>query len=184
MATAVSAPRSAWLALVASCGVAPPAVPQPPLPAQPTSADVRARAEILAGEAGRESDCRLAVHGEPQREPDGTWLVAYSATGDTCDAAADALRKRGAAVGVVFFRRPNADEAIVLINRIRRAIAGGFGCRISLRDDLVLDERTSWWHVSYVASGPNCGDAMGELSRQGRENMISFAPVAGRGGLR
>ena len=178
MATAASRSRSALLAAVASCGLGP-ASAQPELPAQPSSADVRARAEVLADEAERQLACDLAIHGEPQHEKDGPWLVAYSASGEACDAAADALRKRGSALDIVFFRRPNQEEAIVLINRMRRSIAAAFGCRISIRDDLRLDDRTSWWSVSYVASGPNCGDATGELSRQGREVMISFAPVSG-----
>lgn len=179
MATAASTLRSASLAVLASCGLTPTATPQPALPALPTSPDVRARAEVLADEAERGRACDLAIHGDPHLESDGKWLVAYSAAGEACDAAGDALRAKGAALDIVFFRRPNQDEAVVLINRIRRSLAGAFGCRISVKDDLKLDESTSWWSVSYVASGTNCGDATGELNHQGREVMISFAPVPG-----
>src|SRR5262245_50721234 len=118
MATAALA-RSAWLAVLASCGLVPAAISQPTLPAQPTSADVRARAEALAGEAEHDRACSLAIHGDPQPEPDGKWLVAYSASGDACDEAGDALRARGTALDILFFRRPNQDEVLVLMNRIR-----------------------------------------------------------------
>jgi len=177
MATAAAA-RSAWLAVLASCGAVPAASSQPSLPAQPTSADVRARAETLADEAERNRACDLAIHGDPHREPDGRWLVAYSASGEACDAAGDALRARGAALDIVFFRRPNRDEVLALINQIRSSVGGAFGCRISIRDEPLLDESTSWWTVAFVAAGNNCGDAADELSRQGREIMIGFARVA------
>ena len=180
MATAASTSRSALLAFLASgCGFAQPPPPEPAIPTQATSDDIRARAEVLADEAERGVACDLAIHGEPQHDSDGRWLVAYAAAGETCDGAVNALRERGAALDIVFFRRPNADEAVELINKIRRSVGGAFGCRISIRDDLRLDERTTWWSVSYVASGANCGDAAGELNRQGREVMISFAPVSG-----
>jgi hypothetical protein len=183
MAAAIRSFRSALLAVLASCGLLPAAIPQP-LPAEPSSADVRARAEALAAEAERDRACHLAIHGEPQRDTNGTWLVAYSASGDACDSASDALRGRGAALDIVFFRRPNAAEALGLANRIRTSIGSAFGCRIGLNDDLELDERTSWWSVSYVMAGRNCGDAMVELSRQWREAMISFVLVPGARGLR
>jgi len=170
--------RSALLAVIASCGLAPLGQSQPSLPAQPSGADVRVRAESLADEAERNHACDLAIHGDPHLEPDGKWLVAYSASGEACDAAGDALRARGAALDIVFFRRPNQDEVVELINRIRSAVSGAFGCRISLRGDPQLDESTSWWTVSYFASGNNCGDATDELSRQGREVMIGFSRVA------
>jgi hypothetical protein len=177
MANSASA-CSGLLAIIASCGLTPPAKSQPSLPAQPTAADVRARAEILAAEAQRNLACNLAIHGDPHLEPDGKWLVAYSAAGEACDAAGDALRARGTALDIVFFRRPNQDEVVVLINRIRGSVSGAFGCRISLRDEPRLDESTSWWTVSYFASGNNCTDATDELSRQGREVMIGFSRVA------
>lgn len=181
MATAAFAPRSALLAIVASCGVVPPATAQPELPAAPTSADVRARAEVLAEEAARDAACDLAIHGEPLLESDGKWLVAYSVSGDACDKAGDALRARGAALDILFFRRPNQDEALALANRIRTTVGTAYGCRISIRGDPELDETSAWWSVSYVAMGINCGDASGELSREGREAMILFMPAAGRG---
>jgi hypothetical protein len=173
--------RSALLAVLASCGLAPAAVPQPALPAAPTSADVRARAEVLADEAARSASCDLAIHGEPLLESDGKWLVAYSASGDACDKAADALRARGSALDILFFRRPNQDEALELANRIRTTVGTAYGCRISIRGDPEIDETTAWWAVSYVAMGINCADATGELSRQGREAMILFMPAPGRG---
>jgi hypothetical protein len=177
MTAAVRSFPFAVLAVLASWALVP-AAPAQSLPAEPSSADVRARAEALAEEAQRDGACELAIHGEPQHDTNGTWLVAYSASGNACDAASGALRRRGAALDIVFFRRPNAAEALALANRIRTSIGSAFGCRIGLNDDLELDERTSWWSVTYVMTGPNCGDAMGELSRQGREAMISFVLVS------
>src|SRR5689334_11322189 len=124
--------RFALLAVVASCRFAPLASSQPSLPARPTSADVRARAETLAAEAERNLTCDLAIHGDPLLESDGKWLVAYSAAGEACDKASDALRTRGAALDIVFFRRPNQDEVVALINRIRTTVGTPYGCRISI----------------------------------------------------
>src|SRR5262249_48005100 len=152
----------------------PPAGAQSVLPAEPTSADVRARAEVMADEAERNLACDLAIHGDPLLESDGKWLVAYSASGDACDQAGHALRARGAALDILFLRRPNQDEAVAQINLIRSRVGTAYGCRISIRGDPRLDESTAWWSVSYVATGVNCGDATGELGRQGREAMILF----------
>jgi hypothetical protein len=184
MATVAAVSRSALLAALASSSLVHVAGAQPSLPERPTSSDVRARADGIVESAERRLRCEIAIHGDPRPEPsDGQWLVAYSASGEACDAAADALREQGLALGIVFFRRPNRDEAVVLINRMRRSVEGAYGCRISIRGEPALDEQSIWWQVSYIASGVNCGDAAEDLRLQGSPLMISFAPVSGRGEL-
>ncbi len=125
--------------------------------------------------------CEITVHGEPRLdEPSRTWLVAYSAAGDDCDAAAQALQRRGTPLGLTFFRRPTLGQARALIAEMRRSAEAAFGCRITLRGDPQFNELTTQWTVAYLAAGSGCEEAAEELRREGAELQIFFMQAPSR----
>jgi hypothetical protein len=136
----------------------------------------QAAAEIAAGVSSNFA-CKLDVRGEPRFDGlEKMWLVPYTASGTACDAAAAELRRLAPARALVFFRRPDANQVRVLIASIRASVEPAFHCPISLRGEPLYDEGSGYWSVSYVASGPGCGDAAVELSRLGEDYQIQFQP--------
>ena len=145
-------------------------------PAQSSEArDIERAAAEIAAAVSSSVACSIEIRGMPRFDAlaDG-WLVAYMATGTSCDAAADELRRRGKDRALVFFRRPDAAQVRVLIANIRASVEPAFHCPISLRGDPHFDEGSGYWTVSFIASGPGCGDAAVELSRLGADYQIQF----------
>jgi hypothetical protein len=140
--------------------------------------DAASRAQAAAEIAASVSTsvaCAIEVRGTPRfDELANAWLVAYTATGSDCDAAAAQLRQRGQAGAIVFFRRPDAGQVRALIGSMRHSVEPAFGCPISVRGEPRFDEASGYWLVSYVASGAGCDDAAQELERLGAELQIRF----------
>ena len=125
--------------------------------------------------------CEMIAHGEPRLdEPSRTWLVAYSASGDDCDAAAQAIQRQGASLGLTFFRRPTLGQARALIAEMKRSAEAAFGCRITLRGDPQFNEISTQWTVAYLAAGTGCEEAAEELRREGAELQIFFMQAPSR----
>jgi hypothetical protein len=134
----------------------------------------QAAAEIAASVSASVA-CTIKVLGLPRfDELANAWLVAYTATGAECDAAAAQLRQRTEGRAIVFFRRPDAGQVRALIARTRHSVASAFGCPISLREEPRFDDESGYWLVTYVTSGPGCDDAAQELERLGAELQIRF----------
>ena len=134
----------------------------------------RTAAEIAAS-VSSSSHCSIELRGAPRFDGlANAWLVAYMAHGAGCDDAGAELMRLGKDKSLVFFRRPDADQARALIASIRASVAWSFHCPISLRGEPRFDEKTGYWLVSFVASGPGCGDAAIELARLGADYQIQF----------
>jgi hypothetical protein len=134
----------------------------------------RTAAEIAAS-VSSSSGCSIELRGAPHFDGlANAWLVAYMATGASCDAAGDELRRLGKESALVFFRRPDSNQVRVLIANIRASVVPAFHCPISLRGDPSFDDGSGYWTVTFLASGPGCGDAAVELSRLGADYQIRF----------
>ena len=143
----------------------------------------RAAAEIAASVSSR-FKCSIEVRGAPRFDGlANAWLVAYMATGESCEAAGDELRRLGKDAALLFFRRPDSNQVRVLIANIRASVVPAFHCPISLRGDPSFDDGSGYWTVTFVASGPGCGDAATELSRLGADYQIRFQSIIPRQGL-
>lgn len=119
--------------------------------------------------------CKVRMHREPRMdESSRQWLAAFSAAGPDCDPAIDALRDEGAALGVVFFRRPTPDQLKGLVAEMIRSVESASACRITIHRDPQLQDVSSRWFVSYRAAGDGCEEADEELRRQGRVYDIVF----------
>lgn len=126
-------------------------------------------------------DCRISLLGEPrQDEFSAKWLVAYSASGEGCERGLSELQHRGAAMNVVFFRRPNLPQVEALIADMKHTVEVAFGCRIVIRGGPRFEEASSQWFVGYFAVGKGCEEAGQELERRGSELQIVFLGTAPR----
>lgn len=149
----------------------------------PDAAAARLVADSVAEIEG-EFDCDIATHGAPRFDPSSnTWLVAFSATGEECEAASSELVTRGQRQGATFYRRPNAGEIRGLTQRMAVEVSRAFGCQVSVRGKPSFDEQSAYWSVSYTAFGSDCGEAERELGRRGREFQIVFTPIRGSPGV-
>ena len=143
-------------------------------PAQSGDAEIEGAAAAVAASVSG-AMCSIHIRGTPRFDGfTSTWLVAYMAHGAGCDDAGAELTRLGKDKSLVFFRRPDADQARALIASIRASVAWSFHCPISLRGEPRFDEETGYWLVSFVASGPGCGDAAIELARLGADYQIQF----------
>ena len=147
--------------------------------AQPRDADdVLQDALQIVGKLEETEGCDIALHGTPRLdELTGRWLVAYSGVGAACDDMGATLQQVGMPAEITFFRRPNGDEVKVLIGKMRASVRKGFPCLISLKGEPQFDEDSDLWTVRYYASGEQCGDASGELERQGKAFRIAFRRI-------
>jgi hypothetical protein len=89
----------------------------------------------------------------------------------------DALQRAGVPAEITFFRRPNSDEVMALIGRMRAAVRRGYPCLIVVKGEPQFEEDVDLWAVRYYASGEFCEDASAELERQGREFRVAFRRV-------
>lgn len=130
----------------------------------------RAAVDEIVQSVEAEFACRMTIHGEPHHEDfSRQWAVAYSASGEDCDEASDELRRHGAELDLLFFRKPNRDQLHALLLGMTSSVGAAFGCRIDIRGEPRLDESTGRWFVSYLASGNTCDAASQELGRRGAE---------------
>jgi hypothetical protein len=137
----------------------------------------RTAAEIAAS-VSSSSHCSIELRGAPRFDgAANAWLVAYMATGESCDASGDELRRLGNESALIFFRRPDSNQVRVLIANIRASVVPAFHCPISLRGDPRFDDGSGYWTVTFLASGPGCGDAAVELSRLGADYQIQFQQI-------
>jgi hypothetical protein len=103
--------------------------------------------------------------------------VAYSGVGPACDDLGAALQREGIADEISFYRRPNDDELMALIGRMRATVRQGYACQIAFKGEPQFDDETDLWNVRYYASGQQCEDASDELERQGKTLRVVFRRV-------
>lgn len=145
--------------------------------AQTPDADVMNAATQIVAEIETQA-CDLSLHGTPQLDDlTDRWLVAYSGVGAACDEMGEALQRAGVAAEITFYRRPNADEVMALIGKMRAAVRRGYPCMIVVKGDPQFEEDVDLWAVRYYASGQYCDDASAELERKGREFRVAFRRV-------
>jgi hypothetical protein len=136
---------------------------------------IQRTAAAIAASVSSNSQCAIELRGAPRFDGlENAWLVAYMAAGPSCDAAGDELRRLGKESALVFFRRPDSNQVRVLIANIRASVGPAFHCPISLRGDPHFDDGSGYWTVTFLASGPGCGD---ELSRLGADYQIQFQQI-------
>jgi hypothetical protein len=136
---------------------------------------LRERADELVRSVAETFDCEISILGEPHAyELSIGWYVAYSAAGEDCDAAGQALNGAGRNDELSFSRRPNLGQLRALVAEMVYAAGSATGCRINVYGEPRLNEATSQWLVTYRASGINCEEAGLELRRRGAELEISF----------
>jgi hypothetical protein len=168
------------LAIAAIAGLAPTVSAQPDAAGPP-----RELAAELVRSVESMFECEISIHGEPRSyDLSSGWYVTYSASGDACDAASQALSREGQEHGILFSRRPNLDQLNALVGGMVRSVRSSTGCQINLYGKPRLIEASGQWSVSYVASGVNCDEAGLELARQGAELDILFFGRAERSLLR
>lgn len=136
--------------------------------AEPQSVEA---ARVLADETvtkiNQTFDCRIGLLGSPRRDSFlSGWVIAFAAAGRDCDAAQAALASDGADAGVQFMRRPNLSQLRALLGPMIRSAELASGCRIALRGQPVLDEKTTRWFVHVIGFGGSCGEAIRHLSEQ------------------
>jgi hypothetical protein len=135
-------------------------------------------ARELVAEVEQNEGCDLSVHGAPRLdELTNRWLVAYSGVGPACDDLGAALQRVGQEAEIAFYRRPNDDELMVLIGRMRASVRQGYACQIAFKGEPEFDEESDLWNVRYYASGQQCEDASDELERQGKSLRVAFRRV-------
>jgi len=151
---------------------------------QSSERSAQQQASDLVTAVERDFACDITVHGAPRFDASSnTWLVAFSATGDDCEAAAGELASRGRLLGAAFYRRPNAGEINGLAQRITADVSRGFHCSVTVRGEPRFDEQSAYWTVAYSALGSDCRDAEQALRESGRELQIVFLPIRPSGGL-
>ena len=122
--------------------------------------------------------CDLSLHGAPRLdESTNRWLVAYSGVGPACDDLGAALQRVGLEAEISFYRRPNDDEVMAQIGRMRASVRQGYACQIAFKGEPQFDDETDLWNVRYYASGEQCEDASDELERQGKTLRVAFRRV-------
>ena len=132
----------------------------------------------LVAKVEQNEGCDLSLHGAPRRdELTNRWLVAYSGVGPACDDLGAALQRVGLEAEISFYRRPNDDELMALIGRMRASVRQGYGCQIAFKGEPQFDDETDLWNVRYYASGQQCEDASDELERQGKTLRVAFRRV-------
>ena len=141
----------------------------------PAAADVMQDALQIVTTLEETEGCDISLHGTPRLdELTGQWLVAYSGVGTACDDLGATLQQVGLAAEITFFRRPNGDEVMALIGKMRASVRRGFPCLLALKGEPQLDEDSALWTARYYGSGEHCDDASGELERQGKAFGIAF----------
>ena len=151
--------------------------------AQAESEDVLVQTMQAVQVVDAQFDCSLELIGGLQTDALlGRHFVAYSAEGGDCDEAAEALGGRTADIDVQFMRRPNLGQLRKIVSDMIRSVEITTGCRIMLRGRPSLNEETSRWFVTYVASGTNCVGVQSSLRDLGDDLDISFigGPARGR----
>jgi len=142
------------------------------------AADVMQGALQIVAKLEETEGCDISLHGTPRLdEATDRWLVAYSGVGAVCDDTGATLQQVGLPAEIAFFRRPNDDEVMVLIGRMRASVRRGFPCLIVLKGDPQFDEESDLWIARYHASGEQCADASEEFERQGKAFRIAFRRV-------
>src|SRR5262245_10421251 len=140
--------------------------------------DAMTLARELVAEVERAEGCDLSLHGAPKLdELTNRWLVAYSGVGPACDDVGAALQRVGLEAEISFYRRPNDDELMALIGRMRASVRQGYACQIAFKGKPQFDDETDLWNVRYYASGQQCEDASDELERQGKTLRVAFRRV-------
>jgi len=135
-------------------------------------------ARELVAKVEQTQGCDLSLHGAPRRdELTNRWLVAYSGVGPACDDLGAALQRVGLEAEISFYRRPNDDEVMAQIGRMRASVRQGYACQIAFKGEPQFDDETDLWNVRYYASGQQCEDASDELERQGRALRVAFRRV-------
>jgi hypothetical protein len=140
--------------------------------------DALTLARDLVAEVEDAEGCDLSLHGAPKLdESTKRWLVAYSGVGPACDDRGAELQRVGLEAELSFYRRPNDDEVMALIGRMRASVRQGYTCQIAFKGEPQFDDETDLWTVRYYASGQQCGDASEELERQGKALRVAFRRV-------
>jgi len=140
--------------------------------------DAMARALELVAKIEQTQGCDISLHGVPRLdELTSRWLVAYSGIGPACDDLGAALQREGIPADISFYRRPNEDELMALIGRMRASVRQGYPCQIAFKGEPQFDDATDLWNVRYYASGQQCEDASDELERQGKTLRVAFRRV-------
>jgi hypothetical protein len=143
-----------------------------------TAADVMRAALQIVGELERTPGCDFSLHGEPLLdEMTDRWLIAYSGVGDACEDMGTALQRQGTEAEITFFRRPNDEEVVALIGKMRAAVRRGFPCQISFKGEPAFDAESDLWDVQYYASGDQCEEASNTLERQGKTFRVAFSRI-------
>ena len=146
-------------------------------PAPPEAGAVTLALELVA-KVERTQGCDISLHGAPRLDDlTNRWLVAYSGVGPACDDLGAALQREGSAAEISFYRRPNDDELMALIGRMRASVRQGYACQISFKGEPQFDGDSDLWEVRYYASGQQCEDASDELERQGKTLRVAFRRV-------
>src|SRR6185503_6191331 len=166
---------SCWIAVgaVAGASIAPMAGAQ-----LPAADDAMTLARELVAKVEQTDGCDLSLHGAPRLdELTNRWLVAYSGVGPACDDLGAALQRVGLEAEISFYRRPNDDEVMAQIGRMRASVRQGYACQIAFKGEPQFDDETDLWNVRYYASGQQCEDASDELERQGKTLRVVFRRV-------
>jgi hypothetical protein len=144
----------------------------------PPEADTMTRAFELVAKVEQTQGCDISLHGTPRLDDlTNRWLVAYSGVGPACDDLGAALQREGIPAEISFYRRPNDDELMALIGRMRASVRQGYACQIAFKGEPQFDDETDLWNVRYYASGQQCEDASDELERQGKTLRVAFRRV-------
>jgi hypothetical protein len=144
----------------------------------PLASEVIGRAQELVAKVEQTQGCDISLHGAPRLdELTSRWLVAYSGVGPACDDMGAALQREGIPDEISFYRRPNDDEVMALIGRMRATVRHGYACQIAFKGEPQFDDETDLWNVRYYASGEQCEDASDELERQGKAFRVAFRRV-------
>ena len=135
-------------------------------------------ARELVAKVEQAQGCDLSLLGAPRLDDlTGRWLVAYSGVGPACDDLGAALQREGSEAEISFYRRPNDDELMALIGRMRATVRQGYACQISFKGEPRFEDDADLWVVPYYASGQQCADAGDELERQGKTLRVAFRRV-------
>jgi hypothetical protein len=132
----------------------------------------------LVARVERNEGCDISLHGAPRRDDlTNRWLVAYSGVGPACDDRGAELQREGLPAEISFYRRPNDDEVMAQIGRMRASVRQGYACQIAFKGEPQFDDETDLWNVRYYVSGQQCEDASDELERQGKTLRVVFRRV-------
>ena len=132
----------------------------------------------LVAKVEQNEGCDISLHGAPRRDDlTNRWLVAYSGVGPACDDRGAELQREGLPAEISFYRRPNDDEVMAQIGRMRASVRQGYACQIAFKGEPQFDDESDLWNVRYYASGQQCEDASDELERQGKTLRVVFRRV-------